>query len=220
MFRRIANWFTKGSARPTRQSTAATLLVTRKCERCDKPQAIHITRMNQGVVQGTSDLCVECAKDALRVATPRGVRFTGDASEAAREVRVAVDAVVISEVSDQQLIIFRELDGTRRLAFHLGIFEATTIDRTLKGLETPRPLTHDAWLDSIAALEASVEAACVHDCREQIYYAELRLACKLDLVRVDMRPSDAVVLALKADAPVFFTERLLVENSVPEEESV
>ncbi len=220
MFRRIASWFAKGGIRPTGQVTAATLPITRKCERCDKPQAIHITRMNQGEVQGTTDLCVECAKDALRIATPRGVQFTGDANEAAREVRVAVDTVVISEVSDEQLIIFREVDGTRRLAFTTGIFEATTLDRTLKGMEHPRPLTHDGWLDSIAALEANVQSACVHDLREQTYYAELRLARKLDLVRVDLRPSDALVLALKADAPLFFTERLVVENAVPEDEPV
>ncbi len=176
MFRRIVSWFAKGDTRPTGQSTAAALPVTRKCERCDKPQAIHITRVNQGEVQGTADLCIECAKDALRIATPTGVRFKGDASEAAREVRVAVDTVVISEVSDEQLIIFREIGGTRRLVFTTGIFEATTLDRTLKGMEHPRPLTHDGWLDSIAALEANVQSACVHDLREQTYYAELRLA--------------------------------------------
>jgi uncharacterized protein len=221
MFRTIGGWFAKGfGTRPAGQRAAATPPATRKCERCGKATAIHITRVRPGEVPGTVHLCEECATDYLPISTPNGVRFVGDASEAAREVQMVVDTVIISEVSDQQMIIFREVDGTRLLSFETGIFEATVVERTLTGFETPRPLTHDAWLGSIAALGASVQAACVHDRHQQTYYAELRLAREIDFVRVDMRPSDALILALKAGAPFFFTERLLAENALRGEEPV
>jgi bifunctional DNase/RNase len=94
-----------------------------------------------------------------------------------------------------------------------GIFEATAIDRTLKQLPSPRPLTHDAWLCTLAALGASVEAACINELRDQTYFATLHLSRAGDLTKVDMRPSDALHMALKAKAPVLIPESLLAEVS-------
>ena len=101
-------------------------------------------------------LCSECAKEEILPETkPGGRDFTGSDEEAARVISVAVDTVVITEVSDQQYVVFREMDGCRRVGMLVGIFEATTIDHTLKGSQSPRPLTHDAWLESLAAFGAN-----------------------------------------------------------------
>jgi bifunctional DNase/RNase len=120
-----------------------------------------------------------------------------------------VERVIISETHEQQVVILREVDGERRMPFVLGIFEATAIDRTVKGLASPRPLVHDAWLATVRALGAELRAACIHDLREHTYFAELRLDQGRQRVRVDVRPSDAVLLALKAGVPVLVPDRLL-----------
>jgi bifunctional DNase/RNase len=136
------------------------------------------------------------------------------------EVPVEVETVIISEVSDAQIIIFREIGGPRRLSLVLGIYEATTIDRTLKKITSPRPLTHDAWLDTIAALGFKVQTAGVHERQDETYYAILKLMCGQEMYTVDVRPSDALAITLKAGAPFFFTEKVLAENSVSEPEPV
>jgi bifunctional DNase/RNase len=130
-------------------------------------------------------------------------------------VRVEVERVIISEIYDQQAVIFREVDGERRLPFVLGIFEATTIDRTLKKLSLPRPLTHDAWLATIAALGAKLQAACIHDLDvdKQTYFAELRFDRAGEMIRLDARPSDALTLALKAGVPFLIANRILADAS-------
>lgn len=154
-------------------------------------------------------LCEECARSILSEPYPP----SRPGSSRLAEVPVEVERVVISEAADHQLVIFREIEGERRLSFVLGIFEATVIDRTLKRLPSPRPLTHDAWLSTIMALGAVVRTVCIHDRRENTYFAESRLDCGGKLVRVDVRPSDGLGLALKAGAPMLITDRLLAEAS-------
>jgi bifunctional DNase/RNase len=158
-------------------------------------------------------LCEECARPVLEQPYPPDTRLV----TRSEEVRVEVERVVISEIHDQQVIVFREVEGERRLPFVLGIFEATAADLTLKGVPSPRPLTHDAWLATVAALGAGVQAAFIYDLREQTYFAEVRLDRGGERCRVDVRPSDAVMLALKAGAPILIADRLLVAESGPEQ---
>lgn len=149
--------------------------------------------------------CEACSGPALNQAYPLGATPTSLSGE----VRVELERLIISEIHDHQVVIFREVEGERRLPFALGIFEATAVDYTLKGLTFPRPLTHDSWLATVEALGAKMQAACIHDVREQIYFAELRLDRGGELIRIDVRPSDALTLALKAGAPILIADRLL-----------
>jgi bifunctional DNase/RNase len=135
---------------------------------------------------------------------------------AAREVLVAVVRLIISEVHEQQVASLREVGGGRSFFLACGIFEATSLDRMLKRFPSPRPLTHDAWADTIAALGGKVESVCITDLREQIYYAEVRVRLAARLVAVDVRPSDAFIVALKCAAPVLVAERVLDEVSAPQ----
>jgi bifunctional DNase/RNase len=123
--------------------------------------------------------------------------------------------VIISEVAEQQLIVLRESEGERIFSYMSGIFEATAIDRILKHLPSPRPLIHDAWLSTIVALGAQVQAVCITSLSDAVYFAELRLHCPAGVIWVDMRPSDAIAMALKANAPIFIPEGLLAKVCSP-----
>jgi hypothetical protein len=179
----------------------------RRCERCERPQVIHVTTVNRDGKLSFSDLCEPCARAVLPEPDPTHRK------QAVRpaEVRVEVERVVISEVHDHQAITFREVEGEQRFWLVIGIYEATVIDRVLRGLPSPRPLTHDAWQATVAALGARVRAVCIHRREEATYFAELRLDRGGELVRVDARPSDAVALGLRARAPILIAVQLLAE---------
>ncbi len=172
---------------------------------------IHITLMNQVDFRGEAHLCEECAQRFLEAQAEEPGNSRERRVGGSDERQVFVDKVIISEVHDQQVLVFRELEGDRYLPFVLGIFEATIFDRTLRGVASPRPLTHDAWLATIAAIGASVHAGCIYDRHEETYFAELRLAHGPETLTVDLRPSDALVLCLKAGVSFLISERLLAE---------
>jgi uncharacterized protein len=106
--------------------------------------------------------------------------------------------------------VLREAGDGRTLPLVCGIFEATALDRRLKGMESPRPLTHDGWAASIEALGGEVRAVIIDDLREYVYHAKARISQGGRLVAVDIRPSDAIVLALVCRVPILVAERLLV----------
>jgi bifunctional DNase/RNase len=136
---------------------------------------------------------------------------------ASPEVHLDVCRIIISEIHEQQVIMLKEVGGERSFSIMIGTFEATCIDRRVKRLPCPRPLTHDAWLNTISALGASVQAACIKELREGTYYATLRLHQSGQLTEADMRPSDAVAMAVTVKVPIVIPESLLAEVSHPEE---
>src|SRR5262249_29295079 len=109
------------------------------------------------------------------------------------------------------LVMLEEVGGGRAFYLANGVFEATTIDRRLKGLTSPRPLTHDAWASTIAALGGTVENVLINDLLENTYYSEARIRQGDRLIRVDVRPSDAFTLALISGVPILIAERVLDE---------
>ena len=104
--------------------------------------------------------------------------------------------IMISEVSDQQVIYLRAVDGERMLPILIGLFEATSIDRRVKKEYPQRPLTHDLLKATVEALGGEIESIVINDLREHTYFAKLRIRQGNNLVEVDSRPSDAVALAV------------------------
>jgi hypothetical protein len=94
---------------------------------------------------------------------------------ASRETHLRLYRIIISELHEEQVMMLKEVDGERSFSIMIGIFEATSMDRTYRQLPSPRPLAHDAWLASLIAVGCSVQAACIKELREHTYYAVLRL---------------------------------------------
>jgi bifunctional DNase/RNase len=106
--------------------------------------------------------------------------------------------IIISEVHDQQVIMLREVEGERSFPIVIGIFEATSIDRRVKGLPTPRPLTHDLVASVIDNLGGELRDVYISELRDHTYFAKLRIRQNGEMVEVDSRPSDAIALAVTA----------------------
>lgn len=128
-------------------------------------------------------------------------------------VEMQLSRIIISEIHDQQIIYLREVDGERQFPIVIGIFEATSIDRRVKGYQTPRPLTHDLIVSIVEQLDGELDSVVISDLRDGTYFAELRVRREGELVEIDARPSDAIAVAVTCDPPlpIFVNEEVLEE---------
>jgi bifunctional DNase/RNase len=116
------------------------------------------------------------------------------------------------------VVLLREQTGQRVLPIYIGPEEAKAIALALEGVVPPRPLTHDLLRDTLAALGADVTRVSVTELRDRTFYAELELRLNGQTVRVSSRPSDAIALAVRVDAPIYASEQVLDEAASPPEE--
>jgi bifunctional DNase/RNase len=114
------------------------------------------------------------------------------------------------------VVLLRETGGDRRvLPIYIGPEEARAIALALEGVETPRPMTHDLMRDLLVALGAQVRSITVTDLRDSTFFAEIELLIEGRTVRVSSRPSDAVALAVRVEAPLFASEDVLADAAMP-----
>lgn len=126
-------------------------------------------------------------------------------------VHMELKRIIISEIHDQQVIMLKEVDGTRCFSIMIGIFEATSIDRRVKRLGSPRPLTHDLINNVIESMGGELREIYISELREHTYFAKLRIWQSGEMIDIDCRPSDAIALAVTASVPVYVAEEVLDE---------
>ena len=126
-------------------------------------------------------------------------------------IHMELKRIIISEVHDQQVIMLKEVEGDRSFPIVIGIFEATSIDRRVKGMPSPRPLTHDLVANLIDHLGGELRDIYISELRDHTYYAKLRIRQNGEMVEVDSRPSDAIALAVTAKVPIYVAEDVLDE---------
>jgi uncharacterized protein len=121
--------------------------------------------------------------------------------------------LLIEERGDQQVIFLSERDGTRRIPIVVGPFEASAIDRALKATRFPRPLTHDLFVNLLAATDHEIREIRIVDLREGTFYAELLIIGQDEQeILLDCRPSDAVALMVRLpDVKLLVAEDVLAE---------
>ena len=126
-------------------------------------------------------------------------------------VNMELKRIIISEVHDQQVVMLKEVEGERSFPIVIGIFEATSIDRRVRGIQSPRPLTHDLLTSIIDYLGGDLQDIYISELSEHTYYAKLRIRKDGELVEVDCRPSDAIAVAVTAKVPIFVAEEVIEE---------
>ena len=117
-------------------------------------------------------------------------------------VQMELSRIIISEINDQQVIYLKEVEGDRAFPILIGLFEATSIDRRVKGHPTPRPLTHDLLVNTVENLGGELQDVVISELKDHTYYARLRVKHDGELVEVDARPSDAIAIAVTCDPPL------------------
>ena len=110
------------------------------------------------------------------------------------------------------MVLLQEQAGDHRLLpIYIGSPEAASIHYALEGVDPPRPLTHDLFVNVLEQLGATLQKVVVTEVRDHTYYAELYLGVGDDEQVVSSRPSDAIALAVRCEAPLFAADALLDE---------
>ena len=126
-------------------------------------------------------------------------------------VLMELSRIVINDNNDQQIIFLKEVEGERSFPIVIGLFEANMIDRRIKGVPTPRPLTHDLLASAIEHLGGEIQDIYINELREHTYFARLRIKHDGELIEVDSRPSDAIAVAVTVDVPIYVAEDVIEE---------
>ncbi|CAM3351255.1 bifunctional nuclease family protein [Rhodothermus bifroesti] len=115
-------------------------------------------------------------------------------------------------------LVLGEVDGNRRLPIIIGAFEAQAIALELEKIQPPRPMTHDLLRDLFEAVGAEVLSVVIDELRDGTFYAKIRFVHNGRERQLDARPSDAVALAVRVDAPIFVAPAVMEEAGIPAEE--
>lgn len=126
------------------------------------------------------------------------------------EIRVEVRGLMLDPASSVPIVILREVDGQHVvLPIWIGVFEANAIALRLDGQQPARPMTHDLLAHALEDVGAVVEKVVISDLRDTTFYALIHLRSAAGTQLVDARPSDAIALALRAEAPIFVRHSVL-----------
>jgi bifunctional DNase/RNase len=117
-------------------------------------------------------------------------------------------------VGKQPIVLLKTKDGNRYLPIWIGQPEAAAILMKLQGTSTPRPMTHDLVTEILGQLDAQVTRITVTELRENTFYAQITVQMDGNEVEVDSRPSDAIALAIRAEAPIFAADHVIEESAI------
>jgi uncharacterized protein len=124
------------------------------------------------------------------------------------EIAMELSQILINEAADQQVIVLKETGGERSFPIVIGMPEILAIDRRLKGIELPRPLTHDLLANAIEQLGGRIEKIVISDLRDHTFFAVIYVQQGDKTVEIDSRPSDAIGLMSGLNVPLFVEDRV------------
>jgi uncharacterized protein len=125
------------------------------------------------------------------------------------QIEMTIKGLMVDPITNMPIIILRDAEGQRVLPIWVGIFEANAIALQMENISTPRPMTHDLLRNVIEDMSGHITKIVVSDLRDNTFYALIYVDTGSDTVAIDARPSDAIALALRAQAPIFVEESVI-----------
>lgn len=130
-------------------------------------------------------------------------------SEPNDELRVEIKGLMLDPSSNVPIVILRDVASQTFLPIWIGHFEASAIALRIEGVEPPRPMTHDLLRAVLERLGATVEKIVISDLKESTFFAVIHVQFQDAPLSIDARPSDAIALALRTEAPIFVLRSVL-----------
>jgi uncharacterized protein len=130
-------------------------------------------------------------------------------SDPNQELKVEIRGLMLDPSSNVPIVILRDTQSQLFLPIWIGVFEANAIALRIEGVEPPRPMTHDLLRLMLEQLGARVEKIVISDLKESTFFAVIHVQQDGRSVGIDARPSDAIALALRADAPIYVLRGVL-----------
>ena len=135
-------------------------------------------------------------------------------------IEVKVDSIRASLMSEHRVVILKDLEAERFLPIWIGRYEAEAIAIRLQNIEVPRPQTHDLLNNAIAEMGGNISHIVVSDLRNDTFYAKITVNMNGRAVEIDSRPSDAIALAVRANATIFVEEHVMAAAGIIPETDV
>ena len=124
-------------------------------------------------------------------------------------IETIVESISVNLVTQNRVVILKEVEGDRQLLIWIGEFEAQAIVLELRHQESPRPLPYDLLRNAIEALGGAVERVVITELTQDIYFARVQVNQNGETIELDARASDSIALALRVDCPIFVDEQVM-----------
>ena len=124
-------------------------------------------------------------------------------------IPMSIKGLMLDPVSNSPIVVLKDSEEKFFLPIWVGIFEANAIALQLENVTTPRPMTHDLLRNMISELDGRVTRVVINDLRDSTFFAQIRVTAGQRTLELDARPSDAIALALRTEAPIFVTQTVL-----------
>lgn len=125
------------------------------------------------------------------------------------EIEMRIRGLMLDPTTNMPIIVLKDVNSDAVLPIWVGVFEANAIALEIEKVSPPRPMTHDLLKNAITGLGATVERVVVTALRNDTFYAAVWASREGQPVMIDARPSDAIALAMRTDAPIFVEESVL-----------
>ena len=126
-------------------------------------------------------------------------------------IQMTVRGIALDPITNMPIIILKDVDERKALPIWVGIFEANAIALELEKVTTPRPMTHDLLKSVLDGLGVTVRQVIVNDLKDNTFFAVIELNSNGAVINIDSRPSDAIALALRVNAPIFVAENVVAQ---------
>lgn len=117
--------------------------------------------------------------------------------------------LMMDPITNSPMVILQDVEKNTLLPIWVGVFEANAIALQVERIDTPRPMTHDLIKNILLHMNADIEKVVVTELKDNTFYALIHLTLEGEEMTIDSRPSDAIALALRADAPIFVTDDVI-----------
>ncbi|MDP9361622.1 MAG: bifunctional nuclease family protein [Acidobacteriota bacterium] len=128
-------------------------------------------------------------------------------------IPMSIKGLMLDPVSNSPIVVLKDEEEKFFLPIWVGIFEANAIALQLENVSTPRPMTHDLLRTTIAELDARVTRIVINELRDSTFFAQIRVIVSRSgadrMLEIDARPSDAIALALRTEAPIYVAQSVL-----------
>ncbi len=135
-------------------------------------------------------------------------------------IQVKIDSIRVSLMSQHRVVVLKDVDSDRYLPIWIGPFEADAITIQLQGVQVARPLTHDLLKSIIDEMGARISHVTVSELKNDTFFARIVMDVNGNRMEIDARPSDAIALAVRANAPLFVAEEVMAAASITPETSL
>ncbi|UCC41842.1 MAG: bifunctional nuclease family protein [Candidatus Aminicenantes bacterium] len=125
------------------------------------------------------------------------------------DIEMKIKGLVVDPISKMPIVVLEDLENERILPIWIGVFEANAIALKIENISTPRPMTHDLLKSFMDKLNISIHKIVVNDVRDNTFYAMIHCKIKDQAIIIDSRPSDAIALALRTDAPIYVKDEVI-----------